>query len=197
MIGVSCSEPFKPKSQRPRLGREVPSQLTLLLGLWSPTLHPLPEPRLAHCAGSSGLGPATQEFTSEDLPFYTFYLICIFSASSLPRQPLRGGGSPSWKGRDYSLLGEGWCPLSQALLMGEKGASTTEQGHRPRGYVRLRPLGCPVALGPMSHQEGEEQRSLREQGGRSPEGVCVADRGGCGLWGAGVEPRGYRIEVGP
>lgn len=28
---------------------------------------------------------------------------------------------------------------------------------------RLRPLGCPVALGPMSHQEGEEQRNLREQ----------------------------------
>lgn len=119
----------------------------------------------------------------EDLPFYTFYFICISTVSSLPHRPLRGGGSPSWKGRDYSFL-PGRGTLSP-------GPGPTDQGSRglhgrarasSRRLVRRRPLGCPVALGPVDHQENDEQRS--------PEGVCVADRGRPGLGGAGgVESR--------
>lgn len=47
-----------------------------------------------------------------------------------------------------------------------------EQGHRPKGCVRLRPLGCPVALGPMDHREGKS-REVRGSDEDKAQRVCA------------------------
>lgn len=129
----------------------------------------LPGPRV--CRG--GLELTTQKCTREDLPFHTFYFICIFSAFSLPHRLLRGGGSPSWKGRDYSRLPGGGTvsPGPGPSDGGSRGLPGRARASSKRLWLGLRPLGCPAAPSPVGHQEGEEQRS---QG--AMRGVCVVER---------------------
>lgn len=63
--------------------------------------------------------------------------------------------------------------------MRKQGLHRTARASSKRLWPRLRPLGCPVGLGPEGHQEGKEQRSRGSDEQTTPRGcVCVADRGG-------------------
>ena len=83
-----------------------------------------------------------QKCTREDLPFHTFYFICIFSAFSLPHRLLRGGRSPSWKGRDYSRLpGGGTVSPGPGPSDGEsRGRPGRARASSKRLWPGLRPL---------------------------------------------------------
>lgn len=112
---------------------------------------------------------------------------------------MRAGGSPSWKGRDYSLLPGGGLvsPGPSPRDGGSRGLHGRARASSKRLWPGPRPLGCPIALSPVGHQGGKEQRSQGAMRGHSLEGVCTADRGGHGILGPGAETREYGIEMGP
>lgn len=115
MVGISFFEPLGPGLRGPRPDWEVPSHLTLLLGMLEPKPAFLSPPRTQ--AGPLGRYwwlwslHSGMHMRSPSILYLLFYLhlLCLLPPPPAPER----GGSPSWKGRDYSLLPGGGMVSSE------------------------------------------------------------------------------------